>query len=163
MLWCGDVTQIRTREGWLYAAVILDTFSRRVISWSTAKDPVVEIALDALRDAVASRRPRPGTVMHTDRGNQFTSWEWLGRLEAAQLRPSFGRIGNGLDNAMIESWFSSFKSEAIYPYGIPDTRDDARRLLFRHIVFHNTRRRHSALGYISPDNYEAQHATRNTR
>lgn len=160
VLWCADVTQMRTGEGWLYAAVILDAFSRRIISWSTAKDPVLEIALNALQGAVDSRKPSPGTIMHSDRGNQFTSWEWLGRLEAARLRPSYGRIGNGLDNAMIESWFSSFKNEALYPYGIPTTRDAARRVLFQHIVFHNTRRRHSALGYTNPDNYEAQHATR---
>lgn len=160
VLWCADITQIRTGEGWVYAAVIIDAFSRRIVSWSTAKDPVLEIALDALRGAIETRRPAPGTIMHSDRGNQFTSWEWLGRLEAARLRPSFGRIGNGLDNAMIESWFSSFKSEALYPYGVPATRADAKRVLFKHIVFHNTRRRHSALGYTNPDSYEAQHATR---
>lgn len=159
-IWCTDITQIRTLEGWLYAAVILDVFSRRVISWSTAILPAQELTLQALHDALRVRQPAPGTIVHADRGFQFTSWDWLGDIERAGMQPSLGRVGSGLDNAMIESWFSSFKLESVYPYGTPVTRAQARRILFDHIMFHNQRRRHSSLGYTTPDNYELQHANR---
>jgi putative transposase len=153
-LWCTDITMIRTRQGWLRAAVILDVFSRKVISWSVDNREDPQTALRALREAIAIRRPRPGCVLHSDRGYQFTSWQWLDTATSAGLLPSIGERNSALDNAMIESWFAALKNETIYPAGDIATTTAARRLLFDHIVFHNTQRRHSALGYHSPDDYE---------
>ena len=153
-LWCVDTTQIRTRQGWLYAVVIIDVSSRRIIAWTTSNHRTGNLALQALERAVRSRRPPSGTIVHSDRGYQFTSWEWTQAVETAGLRPSIGRVGAAHDNALIESWFSSFKNEAIYPYPMPKTREQARRALFEHISFHNQRRLHSALDYTTPNTYE---------
>lgn len=155
-LWCTDLTQIRTGEGWLYAAVILDVHSRVIVSWAVANAPKPDTALQALDAAIKARRPARGLIVHSDRGYQFTSWDWLGRLRSAGLQPSIGQVGTALDNAMMESWFSSFKNEAVYPYGMPSTRQHARRVLFNYIDFHNRRRLHSALGYQVPVIYETQ-------
>jgi len=153
-LWCVDTTQIRTRQGWLYAVVIIDVYSRKIIAWTTSNHRTGNLALHALDRAVRSRRPPPGGIVHTDRGYQFTAWEWTQAVEAAGLRPSIGRVGAAHDNALIESWFSSFKNEAIYPNPMPKTREQARRVLFEHITFHNQRRLHSALDYTNPTTYE---------
>jgi putative transposase len=153
-LWCVDTTQIRTRQGWLYAVVVIDVYSRKIISWTTSNHRSGDLALDALDTAVRIRRPPPGGIVHTDRGYQFTAWEWLAKVEAAGLRASIGRVGSAHDNALIESWFSSFKNEAIHPYPMPATIDQARRILFSHIDFHNRRRLHSALDYTNPTTYE---------
>ena len=153
-LWCTDITQIRTAEGWLCAAVVIDVYSRMIISWSVAERQHLDLALDAIDAAIKARRPQPGGVVHSDRGYQFTSWEWLARLDKAGLLPSIGAVGTALDNALMESWFSSFKTEALYPYPQPATRAEARTILFRHIDFHNRRRLHSSLGYQSPLIYE---------
>jgi putative transposase len=153
-LWCTDVTMIRTAQGWLWAAVILDAFSRRVISWAVADRETPDTAVQALLEAIKIRRPDAGCVVHSDRGYQFSAWRWQTTLTGAGLVPSMGQRGSALDNAMIESWFSSLKSEAIYPLGQPATRSQARQLLFRHIVFHNNDRRHSALGYQAPATFE---------
>lgn len=158
-LWVTDLTQIRTREGWLYAVVVLDVYSRRVLSWAVSNNDRLELATEALDTAIRSRRPERGVIVHSDRGHQFTSWAWLGRLERAGLRPSIGRVGSALDNALMESWFSSFKNEALHPYGPPATRDKARRILFNHIDFHNRRRLHSAIGYTTPTAFEARTTT----
>ena len=153
-LWCVDTTQIRTRQGWLYAVVIIDVYSRRIIAWTTSNHRTGTLALQALDRALRSRRPPPGTIVHSDRGYQFTSWEWTTAVEVAGLRASIGRVGAAHDNALIESWFSSFKNEAIYPYPMPKTREHARRTIFEHINFHNQRRLHSALDYTTPTTYE---------
>lgn len=153
-LWCVDTTQIRTRQGWLYAVVIIDVYSRRIIAWTTSNHRTANLALHALDQAVRSRRPPPGGIVHTDRGYQFTAWEWTTAVEAAGLRPSIGRVGAAHDNALIESWFSSFKNEAVYPYPMARTQEQARRTLFEHIHFHNQRRLHSALDYTNPTKYE---------
>jgi putative transposase len=147
---------IRTQGGWLHAAVILDAFSRKVISWSVNDREDPQTALRALREAIAIRRPAPGCVLHSDRGYQFTSWQWLTTATDAGLVPSIGERKSALDNAMIESWFAALKNETIYPAGdlTTTTPTTARRLLFNHIVFHNTQRLHSALGYRTPNNYE---------
>jgi putative transposase len=154
-LWCTDLTQIRTGEGWLYAAVMIDVYSRLVLSWAVSSHVRPDTALEALDAAVQARRPPSGLIVHSDRGYQFTSWDWLGRLEQHGLRPSIGNVGSALDNALIESWFSSFKNEALHPFPQPETRAKARQILFRHIDFHNRRRRHSALGYTAPVDFEA--------
>lgn len=155
LLWCIDVTQIRTRQGWLYAAVVIDAYSRMIISWTTSNLRPGIMAVDALDAAIRIRRPSPGGIVHSDRGYQFTAWEWLNRIQSAGLRPSIGALGSALDNALIESWFASFKNEALYPYPMPATKAQAREILFRHIHFHNRRRLHSALDYTDPTTYES--------
>jgi putative transposase len=158
-LWCTDVTQIATGEGWVYAAVVLDVYSRKVISWSISHTPTMELSLDALRAALRSRRPAAGLIVHSDRGAHYTSAPWINELTSRGMNASIGERGSALDNAMIESWFSAFKQEALYPTTRPATRAAARLLLFEHIHFHNTDRRHSALAYLAPDDYERLHTT----
>ena len=154
-LWCVDITQIRTREGWLCVAAVLDAYSRKIISWSVADRQHLELALEALDGALAARRPPPGLIVHSDRGFQFTSWEWLDRLRSRGHQPSIGETASALDNALIEAWFSSMKNEAFHPYPVPAARHQARQTLFQHINFHNNHRRHSALAYTNPTHYEA--------
>ena len=157
-LWCTDVTQIATGEGWLYAAVVIDVFSRRIISWAVSHNPAAEMSLTALKQAITQRRPPRGTVVHSDRGGHYTSGNWLATLHHAGLRASIGERRSAYDNALMESWFGSMKNEAIYPNPRPTTRAAARMQLFLHIQFHNNDRRHSALNYLSPVDYETLNA-----
>lgn len=152
-LWLTDVTQIRTSEGWLYAAVILDVFNREVISWATAGYDTPKTTLQALRDAIRIRRPVPGCIIHSDRGYQFTSHAWQNLAASAGLRVSLGERKSCFDNAAMESWFASLKTETLYPNGQPATRAQARSQLFQYIWDYNNHRLHSALGYVSPKIY----------
>jgi putative transposase len=156
-LWFTDVTELVTGEGRLFAAVVLDAFDRQVVSWATDGYQTPRTALRALQEAIDARRPPPGCVVHSDRGYQFTSRDWLDLAAGSGLEVSMGERKNALDNAVIESWFSSFKSEALYPYGTPTTRAAARTMLFRYVWAYNTQRLHSALGYLAPKDY-AEHA-----
>lgn len=156
-LWCVDITQIRTQQGWLFAAVMIDAFSRKIISWATEDRHTNELPIEALKIALAARRPAPGGIVHSDRGYQFTSWAWLNAVKAAGLHPSMGKVGSALDNALIESWFSSFKNESIHPQPALRTRAEARKALLAHIEFHNRRRLHSALSYNTPTDHESRH------
>ncbi|SFB93028.1 putative transposase [Nocardioides terrae] len=155
-LWFTDVTQIRTGQGWLWAAVVLDAFNREVISWATAPQESPKTARQALADAIKVRRPPKGCVIHSDRGYQFTAWDWLTLAASNGLRISIGERKSCYDNAVMESWFASFKNEEIYPKGTPFTRAEARARLFSYIWEYNTRRRHSTLGYVAPRDYAAQ-------
>jgi putative transposase len=157
-VWFTDITQIRTGQGWLYAAVILDAFNREVVSWVTAGQDSLDTVLDALRDAVRTRNPQPGTIIHSDRGYQFTSAAWLDLAASNGLQVSIGERKSCFDNAVMESWFGSFKTEVLYPNGQPATRAEARTQLFKYIWDYNTNRLHSTLGYVSPK-YYAQHAS----
>ena len=154
--WFTDVTQIRTGEGWLWAAVILDAFNREAISWATASLESPKTVVAALRDAIKTRRPPPGCIIHSDRGYQFTARSWLDLAAGSGLRVSIGERKSCYDNALIESWFASFKNEEIYPKGNPFTRAEARHRLFQYIWDYNTQRRHSSLGYVAPRVYEAE-------
>jgi putative transposase len=157
-LWFTDITQIRTGEGWLYAAVILDAFNREVVSWAIAGYETPRTAMHALTDAIKIRKPTPGCIIHSDRGYQFTSKDWLNLAAGNGLAVSIGERKSCLDNAAMESWFASFKNEEIYPNGKPQTRAAARTRLFKYIWSYNTERRHSTLGYIAPRAYQAQSA-----
>jgi len=155
-LWFTDITQIRTGEGWLYAAVILDAFNREVISWAVANQETPRTALRALTDAMAIRRPPAGCIIHSDRGYQFTAADWLNLAAGNKLDVSLGERKSCYDNAAMESWFASFKNEEIYPNGQPASRADARARLFNYIWTYNTQRLHSTLGYVTPRAYAAE-------
>lgn len=154
-LWVADITYIRSWEGWLYLSFVLDAFSRKVVGWSMANHLRTELVLDALSMALYNRRPAPGLIHHSDRGSQYTSVEFGGRLREAGLLPSMGSVADAYDNSMAESFVSTLKRELIHRHSWP-TRQSARVAIFEYIeAFYNTRRRHSALGHLSPVEYEA--------
>jgi putative transposase len=150
-LWVADITYVRSWEGWLYLSFVLDTFSRKVVGWSMANHLRAELVLDALNNmALYNRRPAPGLIHHSDRGSQYTSVEFGRRLAEAGLLPSVGSVGDAYDNSMAESFISTLKRELIHRHSWP-TRQSARVAIFEYIeAFYNTRRRHSALGHVSP-------------
>jgi putative transposase len=153
-VWVGDITFIATREGWLYLAVILDLFSRRVVGW--AMDRVIDrhLTLRALRMALTQRRPAPGLIHHTDRGSQYASTDYQIELEGKGLICSMSRKGNCYDNAVAESFFSTFKIERVEGSNWID-REQAQAATFEYIEgFYNPRRMHSSLGYRSPVEFE---------
>lgn len=154
--WCGDVSYVRTWEGWLYVATVIDLASRRVVGWAIADHMRTELARDALVMAIAARRPAPGLLFHTDRGSQYTAREFTALLRAHGIRQSLSRPRQCWDNAVAESWFATLKCELVYRYAWP-TRTAARQAIFEFIeVFYNRQRLHSSLGYRSPAEYEAQ-------
>lgn len=112
-LWVTDITQHRTREGWVYCAAVLDAFSRRIVGWSIDSKQDTTLVIDALNMAIRSRRPAPGGIVHADHGTQFTSWLFGEKIRSAGLLPSFGSVGDGLDNAMMESFWSSMQIELL--------------------------------------------------
>jgi putative transposase len=152
-LWFTDLTAIRTSEGFLRAAVVLDAHSRQVISWATDTYETPKTVMRALSEAIAIRRPPPGCIIHSDRGYQFTSHEWHDLAARHGLVVSLGARKSALDNAAMESWFASLKNEDIYPCGVIKSRAEARSRLFHYIWDYNNHRLHSALGYRSPAAY----------
>jgi putative transposase len=160
--WVTDITYIRTHEGWLYLAVVLDLFSRRVIGWSMQSRITKELALDALLMAVWRRNPRITVTVHSDQGSQYTSHEWQAFLKEHGLEGSMSRRGNCHDNAVAESFFQLLKRERIRRH-IYSTREAARSDVFNYIeMFYNTRRRHGFNNQLSPVEYEAQYQKRLT-
>ena len=153
-LWCGDITYVATREGWLYVAVLLDAHSRRVVGLAMADHLRAELALDALAMAWRGRRPAAGLVHHTDRGCQYTAGSYRAALAASGIAASMSRAGDCYDNAMAESFFATLKAELVdtRPWS---TRAAARVAAFEWPeVFYNRQRVHSALGYQSPMAFE---------
>lgn len=154
--WAADITSIDTGEGWLYLAVVLDLCSRRVVGW--ALQPTLErsLVLDALAMALQHRRPTAPLLHHSDRGSQYASGDYQARLATAGIQCSMSRRGDCFDNAPVESFFGTLKTELVYQQRFA-TRSEARQAIFEYIeVFYNRQRRHSALGYLSPAAYEAQ-------
>jgi putative transposase len=159
-LWLTDVTEHPTREGKVYCAVVLDAFSRRVVGWSISHNPTAALTCNALGMAIEQREAARGeTVIHSDHGTQFTSWAFTERARQSGLVPSMGSIGDCYDNAMIEAFWSRLQVELL------DTRRWRTRVelanaIFEYIeVFHNRRRRHSALGMRTPIEYELLNTT----
>ena len=153
--WVGDITAIWTGEGWLYLAVLIDLFSRKVVGWSMANHMRSELAIAALRMALGRRRSPHDLVHHTDRGSQYASQKYSEELFVAGLTPSMSRTGNCWDNAVAESFFATLKKELIHRYRWPERRD-AQNAIAEYIeVFYNNRRIHSSIGYVSPADYEA--------
>lgn len=157
-LYVADVTQHRTGEGWLYYAVVIDCFSRRVVGWSIADHIRSELVVDALQMAIWNRRPAPGTVHHSDHGSIYTSWAFGHRLREAGLLGSMGSIGDCFDNSVAESFFATLQTELLDRSTWP-TREGLANAIFAFVEgFYNPTRRHSTLGYLSPADYETQWA-----
>ncbi|EOZ4938411.1 MULTISPECIES: IS3 family transposase [Enterobacter cloacae complex] len=153
-VWVTDITYIRTWQGWLYLAVVIDLFARNVVGWSMKPTLSRELALDALMMAVWRRKPDGEVIVHSDQGSQYGSDDWQRFCRANNLVPSMSRRGNCWDNAVAESFFSSLKKERIRKR-IYKTRDLARADIFDYIeVFYNRARRHSHLGGVSPEAFE---------
>ena len=158
--WVTDMTYIWTLQGWLYLAVIIDLFSRRVVGWSMSERIDRKLALDALRMALAQRRPPRGLIHHSDRGSQYASGEYQELLAQHGLRGSMSRRGDCWDNAVAESFFATLKLELVYQVRWP-TRAAARTAIFEYLqLFYNRRRRHSSLGYRSPAEFERRNYQR---
>ena len=155
--WVGDITFIPTAQGWLYLAVLLDLFSRRVVGWAMGETIDRTLCLSALQMALRNRKPPPGLVHHTDRGSQYASHDYQAALQAGGLVGSMSRKGNCWDNAVAESFFATLKQELCHRLRFA-SRDEARRAIFEYIeVFYNRERLHSSLDYRSPTEYESLH------
>jgi len=152
--WVGDITYVRTWEGWLYLASVIDLASRRVVGWAMAEHMRADLVCDALSMALRNRRPAPGLIFHSDRGSQYTSDDFTKLLKDNSVTQSFSRPAQCWDNAVGESWFSTLKNELVHRYAWP-TRAHARRAISEFIeVFYNRQRLHSSLGMMSPVEYE---------
>lgn len=152
--WTADITYVSTREGWLYLAVIMDLFSRRIVGWSMSASLEAAMVMDALQMALTHRGVQPGLVHHSDRGSQYACHDFQQRLRDAGIRCSMSRRGNCYDNAPTESFFGKLKTEWVNGQDYP-TRAAARQHVFNYIeIFYNRQRIHAALGYRTPAQFE---------
>ena len=154
-IWLSDITYIPTAVGWLYLAVVLDLYSRRIVGWAMADTLERQLAIDALQMALLTRKPPPGLIHHSDRGSQYASDDYRVLLTKHQILCSMSRTGNCYDNAPVESFFGTLKTEWVHHQHYP-SHAQAKSDLFEYIeVFYNRFRRHSALAYLNPVQYEA--------
>lgn len=156
-VWVTDITYIRTHEGWLFLAAVLDLFSRQVVGWSMSRRMTTDLVLNALLMAVWKRKPANEVLVHSDQGSQFSSEDWQSFLRTHRLKGSMSRRGNCHDNAVAESFFQLLKRERI-KRKVYATREQARSDVFEYIeMFYNSKRRHSHAGGLSPVEYEKQY------
>jgi len=161
-LWVADMTYIPTWSGWLYLAMVLDVYSRKIVGWAMDTNMRTELILDALQMAVTQRQPR-GVIHHSDRGSQYTSYAFGKRCQEAGIMPSMGSVGDAYDNAMAESFFATLEREVLDRRRFK-SQAEARMAIFEWIEgWYNPHRRHSGLGYRSPVNYERAHHQARTR
>jgi putative transposase len=153
-LWVADITYLRTWEGWLYLVAVQDVYSRRIVGWAMDSHMRAELVTDALQMALARRRPAPGLICHSDQGSQFVSLAFGQQARAAGIAQSMGSRGDCFDNAVAESFFATLKKELIHRRSWP-LKAELRTEVFDYIeVFFNRRRRHSTLGFLSPEQFE---------
>jgi putative transposase len=154
MLWVADITYLRTWEGWLYLAAVQDAYSRRIVGWAMTEHMRTELVADALQMAVRRRRPEPGLIHHSDQGSQYVALGFGQQARDAGIAVSMGSRGDCYDNAVAESFFATIKKELVHRQPWPSRRDLS-SAVFEYIeVFYNRQRRHSTLGYLSPEEYE---------
>ena len=154
-VWVSDITYIWTRQGWMYLAVIIDLFSRRIVGWGLQDRMSASLVCEALDAAVKLRKPPPGLIFHSDRGSQYASKAFRRRLWRYRMQQSMSRKGNCWDNAVAESFFATLKKELVRNLAF-ETRTSARSQVFEYIeVFYNRQRAHSLLGYETPTSFEA--------
>ena len=154
--WCADITYIRTEQGWMYLACVMDCFSRMIVGWSMSDSLAGPLVNAALRMALERRRPSAGLIHHSDRGCQYAARIYQALLASHGIQPSMSRAGCCYDNAMMESFYSTLKREAVHRRTFA-TPEEAKTALFKYIeTFYNRKRRHSSLGYLSPQAFEAQ-------
>lgn len=154
-IWVGDVTHISTLSGWLYVAVLIDLYSRKVVGWSMSTQNNGELVMACLEMAIEQRRPKPGLIHHTDRGSVYTKRKYRKRLERSGMRTSKSRAGNCWDNAVAESFFSTLKNELVHCTEFQNT-EQARVAVFDYIErFYNRQRIHRTLDYWTPEQFEA--------
>jgi transposase InsO family protein len=152
--WLADITYIPTLEGWLYLAAVLDLYSRRIVGWAMADNLERQLVIEALQMAIETRQPPPGLLHHSDRGSQYASDDYQALLTKFKMHSSMSRTGNCYDNAPMESFFGTLKTELIYQRRYT-TRAEAKTDIFEYIeVFYNRFRRHSLLGYRCPVQFE---------
>jgi transposase InsO family protein len=152
--WCGDITYIKSWDGWVYLATVIDLHSRRVVGWAVADHMRTDLVTDALQMALEHRRPKGGVIFHSDRGTQYTSHEFAKFCKTNKIRRSLGRTGICYDNAVAESFFASYKKELIHTRPWPDLKS-VKKATFEWIeMYYNRTRRHSTLGYLTPYEYE---------
>ena len=156
--WCGDITYLWTEEGWLYLAVVIDLYSRKVVGWSMNKRIKKQLVIDAMSMAINARGNVEGLIMHTDRGSQYCSKKFQALLTANKIRSSMSKKGDCFDNACAESFFHSMKVECVHGENIK-SRDRMREIIFEYIeIDYNRNRRHTSIGFISPVKYELLNA-----
>jgi transposase InsO family protein len=154
--WCCDITYIPTDQGTLYLAAVLDLCSRKIVGWSMSDRMPVDLVADALKMALARRQPGPGLLHHSDRGVQYACGIYQDLLSEHAITCSMSRVGNCYDNAVMESFWGTIKTECVYPHGRYASFQQARQSIFEYIeMFYNRTRRHSSLGYVSPEAFEA--------
>lgn len=153
-IWTSDITYLWTKEGWLYLAVVMDIYSRKIVGWSLSSRLSAELVLKALIMSLLNRKPEAGMIFHSDRGSQYTSSKVRELLKSYKITQSMSGKGNCYDNAITESFFHTLKTELIF-WNSYQTREEANRSIFEYIeVFYNRQRLHSAIGYLSPVEFE---------
>jgi putative transposase len=159
--WVGDITYIPTKEGFLYLMVYMDVYSRKIVGWSMDKKMREQLAIDALESAIWRENPKSSLIIHTDRGSQFIGKRYQSEIEKHGIIASMSKPGNPYDNAIMESFNKSLKTEMLDNKNGYHTREDAKKAIFEYIeLFYNRKRRHSALGYISPIEFENLNPTK---
>lgn len=152
-VWAGDVTYLRTNEGWMYLAVVMDLCSRRVIGWAQSKSMSVDLVKRALEMAITLRKPKAGVLFHSDRGSQYTSKSFRRLLNKHKIIPSMSGVGACLDNAVVERFFGSLKNEWLLNV-VHMTRESMKQDVDAYIRYYNHERLHTTLGNLTPINYE---------